>query len=85
MLSENEMLRIHEFSSGNMDEFDENKKCGCFYCCRIFESDEIEQYITDEDGDTAVCPYCSIDSVLGEGHGFKITDELLKEMHDFWF
>ena len=85
MLSENELLRIHEFSSCNMQEFEENKKCGCFYCGKIFDSDEITMCISDEDGDTAVCPYCSIDSVIGDGNGFKLTDELLKEMHDFWF
>lgn len=85
MLTENELLRIHEFSLNNMAEFEESKTCGCFYCCKIFNSDEIEQYISDEEGDTAVCPYCMIDSVIGEGHGFEISGSLLKEMNEFWF
>ena len=84
-MTENEMLEIHQFSSSNMQDFEENKKCGCFYCCKIFDSDEISQYIDDDDGDTAVCPYCGVDSVIGEGHGFEISEELLKKMHDFWF
>ena len=84
-MTENELLKLHELSMANMSEFEENKKCGCFSCCRIFDSDEIEMCLEDEDGDTAVCPYCSVDSVIGEGNGVEITEELLKQMHDFWF
>ena len=57
----------------------------CFFCGKIFGSEEITQYIEDEEGDTAVCPFCKTDSVLGESCGYEITEELLKEMHDYWF
>lgn len=34
---------------------------------------------------TAFCPYCSIDSVIGESAGFPLTKEFLDAMHDYWF
>ena len=84
MFSEAELQKINEYSINNMSSLETEQKCGCFYCGRIFESDEIGESIED-DGDTAVCPFCGIDSVIGESSGYEITAELLKEMHDYWF
>lgn len=85
MLSENELQKINEFSVNNMEFLEEEQKCGCFFCGKIFNSSEITGCIEDEDGDTAVCPFCKIDSVIGESCGCEITPELLKEMKDYWF
>ncbi|MCI7334547.1 MAG: cytoplasmic protein [Oscillospiraceae bacterium] len=85
MLSERDLQKLNEQSVGNMELFEKEQKCGCFFCGKIFGSEEITQYIEDEEGDTAVCPFCKTDSVLGESCGYEITEELLKEMHDYWF
>lgn len=85
MLSEHDLQKLNEQSVGNMELFEQEQKCGCFFCGKIFSSEEITQYIDDEEGDTAVCPFCKIDSVIGESCGYEITEELLKEMHDYWF
>ena len=85
MLSENELQRINEFGINNMDSLEKEQKCGCFFCGKIFNSSEITECVEDEGGDTAVCPFCKIDSVIGESCGYEITDELLKEMHEYWF
>jgi hypothetical protein len=50
---------------------------------KIFNPAEITEWV--DDGDTALCPYCGIDSVIGESSGFPITDKFLKEMHQRWF
>ena len=34
---------------------------------------------------TALCPFCEMDSVIGEGCGYPITREFLEEMNEFWF
>ena len=34
---------------------------------------------------TAWCPYCGIDSIIGEAEGYEITPELLAEMKKQWF
>jgi len=71
----------------------ESKICGCFYCLATFEPSEIDEW-TDfqtqdgkktELGQTALCPKCGIDSVIGSASKFPITNEFLKEMHNNWF
>lgn len=83
-----EMIQAHEYSNNNKPYLKEDKVCGCFDCCKIFSPDEIEEYI-EEDNDcdregTAICPYCGIDSVIGEGSGFPITEDFLKRMNRYW-
>jgi hypothetical protein len=44
----------------------------------------------DEDengiGQTALCPKCGIDSVLGSNSGYPVTEiGFLKEMKSYWF
>ena len=85
MLSENELQKINEYSINNIPLLEEAQKCGCFFCGRIFDSNEIAESVEDEGDDTAICPFCGIDSVIGESSGYKITAELLKQMHDYWF
>src|SRR5262245_37274288 len=34
---------------------------------------------------TAVCPECGIDSVIGNASGFEITEAFLEEMRAAWF
>jgi acetone carboxylase gamma subunit len=36
-------------------------------------------------GTTALCPYCGIDSVIGDKSGFPITKEFLEKMYQHWF
>jgi hypothetical protein len=35
--------------------------------------------------DTALCPHCGIDAVIGDASGFPITKEFLSEMCQAWF
>ncbi len=80
-----DVIKAHEHSFHNREQLKKKQKCGCFYCLRIFQSDEIERYIADEPHGTAVCPYCSIDSVIGESSGYPIEPEFLKCMNEYWF
>lgn len=43
--------------------------------------------ITDwcDDENTALCPYCGMDSILGESSGFPINEQFLIGMHKEWF
>jgi len=72
-----------------MEALKKDKVCGCFYCLRIFSPSEIEYWLIDDNGSdrygTAICPYCDIDSVIGESSGFPITKEFLEGMHKKWF
>ncbi len=65
------------------------RKCGCYYCERIFQSDEIKEWIygdnpADRNG-TAICPYCGIDSVIYEREEGDITPGGLHKTHKVMF
>jgi hypothetical protein len=65
-----------------------SKSCGCFYCGAIFPPERITEWTDvtgDGSGQTALCPECGIDSVIGDRSGTPITGELLTEMHAYWF
>ena len=80
--------KAHKASSLHRDELAKSRLAGCFYCCEIYPTTEITEWI-DEDmggrGDTAMCPKCGIDSVIGDASGYEITDEFLFQMMRCWF
>lgn len=77
-------IEAHKFSINHKKELRKDSICGCFYCLNIFSPTEIVSWIPDKSG-TAVCPYCNVDSVIGESSGYPITEAFLKEMKDEWF
>ena len=77
-------IRAHQFSANNRRLLAQRTQCGCFYCQRIFHPREITQWLREGTG-TALCPYCGIDSVIGEGPELHITPGLLRNMHQHWF
>jgi hypothetical protein len=52
-------------------------------CLETFVPGEIQDW-TDE-GATAMCPRCGIDSVLGSASGFSLSRDSLNLMHHYWF
>lgn len=77
-------IKAHAFSSNHKEQLLKDTKCGCFYCLTIFNPREISFWIADKDG-TATCPYCGIDSVIGESSGYPITEDFLDKMKSYWF
>jgi len=84
------IVKAHHFSGGNMPALENDKLCGCFYCLKIFSPTEITEYLQDDDipidkDGTALCPYCGVDSVIGESSGYPITEDFLRKMKKYWF
>jgi len=79
-----ELEILHGFSFENESLVSSSVKCGCFYCGRVFDKEEIHEWIDDTKGRTAVCPYCGIDSVLPDSN-VDLNDELLLQMRVKWF
>ena len=77
--------QLHKHSKNNKTELLKSNVCGCFYCGKIFNPNEIESWIKDKQDQTALCPHCQIDSVIGDASGFEITESLLNTMHKKWF
>ena len=84
-MHENDVILAHKFSSNHQTAFIRDKTCGCFHCLKIFHPDDINDWVKDKDDMTALCPYCGIDSVIGESSGYPITNEFLKKMNQHWF
>jgi hypothetical protein len=82
-MTEDELKQAHKHSFKNRSGIQRSTECGCFYCGKKFAPEAITDWI--DDGQTALCPNCGIDSVLGSSSGFPISKELLDEMCDHWF
>ncbi|MEG1285354.1 MAG: cytoplasmic protein [Romboutsia sp.] len=82
---DNRHIEAHKYSSNHRKSLENDKKCGCFYCLKIFNTKEIEEWVDDTENGTAICPYCDIDSVIGESSGYPIEKEFLKRMMEYWF
>ena len=66
-------------SRHNHAEIVEHTICGCYFCLTVFAGGAIEEWA--DEGKTALCPRCGIDSVLP---GENDTAELQKA-HERWF
>ena len=78
----------YSHSSNHRDEIKNSLTCGCFYCTSTFSPKAIEEWIDEDDegiGQTALCPECGIDSVIGDKSGYPITKDFLSEMKRHWF
>ena len=76
-------IESHKYCTGNKEQLKNDAVCGCFYCLEIFSPKEIKMWLDREN--TALCPYCCLDSVIGESSGYPITKEFLKKMNEYWF
>ncbi len=54
----------HEQSIRNKVAILESALVGCFHCLRLMPPDSIGEWVRDGDGETGVCPFCGIDSLL---------------------
>lgn len=88
MGSESDIQPAHRHSIRNRREVLASEICACFYCLALFEPSKIGSWVSDgpsEDDDTALCPCCTIDSVIGSASGIPLTAEFLCRMKQHWF
>jgi hypothetical protein len=76
----------HQACSRHREQIEKSKLCACFYCRKTFSPTQIDEWIDEPNGgQTALCPFCGIDSVLGDASGYKFTHEFLAAMQKRWF
>ena len=73
--------RIH--AQRHRSELLASKTCGCFFCFQQFPATEITKWI--DGNQTALCPRCGIDAIVGSSSGFVISDNFLRRMHRAFF
>lgn len=88
----NDYIEAHKYSNNHMEQLKKDKICGCFYCLKVFSPSEIVDWLISKDESntadrfgTALCPYCCVDSVIGESSSYPITKEFLSKMKEHWF
>lgn len=67
----------------NRESLDKSSLCGCFFCLSVFDPKRISSWV--DGGNTALCPYCGIDSVLPEEVLVSYVRLGLKELSTYWF
>ena len=80
--------KAHNHSAIHREEILSSKVCGCFFCLHMFRPEDIEDWIDIQyykDAQTAICPKCGIDAVIGDESGYKINFEFLYVMNAYWF
>lgn len=80
-----ELNALHKLSIYHRDLLKEAQQCACFYCLNYFDYTAIGEDNWIDDDNTALCPYCSIDSVLPNYSNSPIEEDLLKAMKEYFF
>ena len=78
----------YDHSIHNQEEIRKSDMCGCFFCKKTFKPVAIAEWtdIETTKGETALCPHCAHDSVIGSDSGFPVSDEdFLTAMSEHWF
>ena len=88
MSSKSDIIEAHRKCSNHRDAVSKAERCGCFYCCAEFSPREITDWVDPEsddmqEGTTALCPRCGIDSVIPLEPGTDAV--LLRRMKEHWF
>ncbi len=82
-MEEDPLITAHRRSSRHRAEVAVSVECGCFYCLAIFGPAEINVWI--DAGETALCPRCGVDAVLGSGTAGSVSRPFLESMRKKWF
>jgi hypothetical protein len=75
--------QTHKHSAHHEQEILNSSLCICFYCLAFFTPDKIDDWIDSDQ--TAMCPYCGIDAVIGDASGYPISREFLEGINQCWF
>jgi hypothetical protein len=76
-----DLAKALKHTKNNREEVRNSRQCGCYFCSHIFSPSEIKEY---KDGNSAVCPKCGTDSVIGSASGYPITSAFLKKLREYW-
>lgn len=76
------LVDAHKHASQHRVELEASARCGCFFCFRTFPPASIKAWI--DKSQTALCPACGVDSVIGSA-SHRVDDAFLRKMHGHFF
>lgn len=82
-----DLNQAHRHCNHHRYEIISSEICACFYCFAVFKPEAIEIWVDEQDGvgQTAVCPMCFVDAVIGSSSRLPLDNAFLKMMHEYWF
>jgi hypothetical protein len=84
-----QLVAAHGHCHSNEREIASSVTCGCFHCLETFPPTLLVHWAELADssrgGDTAICPKCGVDSVLGSASAYPLTADFLGAMHRRFF
>jgi len=90
-----DLMAAYRHTTKNRADIEASTHCGCCYCMQTFPAGEIVAWAGLDfsqlenpdaaDAETAVCPRCGSEAVLGDKSGFAITPHFLGQMNEAWF
>ena len=81
---EQQLIDAHDHCKHNKEEILASENCICGFCCEKFSPNDIFKW-ADKDEDTAVCPDCGVDAVIGDKSGVETTSDFLYCFYEYWF
>ena len=70
-------------ASNHRREIEASDRCACFFCFGTFKASDIKSWI--DANQTALCPRCGVDSVLGSASNQRLDDWFLRGLHTQFF
>jgi len=82
-MSPNIDYKHHDF---NREEIENSGICGCFHYKKIFPAKEVKEWSRWHSHETALCPYCGRQFVIGDASGLPVDDQdFIDYLNDLWF
>jgi hypothetical protein len=91
----NPLVAAYRYTTNNWSQLQDSKLCGCCNCVQIFPADEVVGWTgldmnnADDpravEQQTAMCPRCGSEAVLGDKSGYPIHAQFLTQMNEAWF
>lgn len=91
----NELVAAYRYTTNNWAQIGASRLCGCCSCVQIFPAEEVVAWtgldmhnMNDPkavDSQTALCPRCGTEAVIGDKSGFPIHASFLVRMNEAWF
>jgi hypothetical protein len=77
------LVAAHKHSTRHRVEVESSPSCACFFCFRKFPSSTIKAWV--DTNQTALCPSCGVDSVIGSAASVRLDDAFLRKLHQHFF
>jgi hypothetical protein len=91
----NPLLAAYPHTTNNRAELEASTLCGCCSCLEVFSTDDIVAWSglsmdnfnnpDSASAETALCPRCGNEALIGDTAGYEINPAFLSRMNEAWF